>query len=108
MGYLYLIMAIFIEVIATNALKASDGFTKIGPSVIAILGYGVSLYLLSVVLKWIPVAIAYAIWSGVGIILVSVVAALMFKQLLDLPAIIGIALIASGVVVIHLFSKIAH
>lgn len=106
MGYLYLSIAIIAEVIGTNALKASQEFTKLGPSIIAIVGYGASLYLLSLVLKTIPVGIAYAIWSGVGITLITVTGAILFKQVPDIPAIIGMTMIMSGVAIINIFSKI--
>lgn len=105
MGYWYLAIAIITEVIATNALKASDGFTKLIPSIIVVVGYGTAFYFLSLVLKTIPVGVAYAIWAGMGIVLVSIVAAVMFKQVPDVPAIIGMVLIVSGVVVMNVFSK---
>lgn len=105
MGYWYLAIAIIAEVIATNALKASDEFTNLVPSIIVIVGYGTAFYFLSLVLKTISIGVAYAIWSGMGIVLVSVVAAVLFKQIPDIPAIIGMGLIVSGVVVIHVFSK---
>jgi len=108
MGYLYLAIAIVAEVIATNALKASDEFTRLTPSVIVVLGYGIAFYCLSLVLKTISVGVAYAIWAGMGIVLVAVVAAVMFKQVPDLPAIIGMLLIISGVVVIQVFSRTIH
>ena len=107
MGYLYLAIAIIFEIIATNALKASEEFTKLVPSIIVVVGYGSAFYFLSLVLKTIPVGIAYATWAGVGIALVAVVAAIAFKQIPDLPAIIGMGLIVSGVVVINVFSKTA-
>ncbi|WP_462320123.1 DMT family transporter [Halochromatium sp.] len=105
MGYLYLAIAIIAEVIATNALKASDGFTKLLPSLLVVGGYGVAFYLLALVLKTIPVGLAYAIWAGLGIVLVAVVAAVVFRQLPDLPGLIGMALIVAGVVIISAFSK---
>ena len=109
MGYLYLSIAIVAEVIATNALKASEEFTRPGPIIIVILGYSAAFYFLSLVLKTIPVGVAYAIWSGVGIVLIAIVAAIMFKQVPDLPAIVGMTLIVSGVIVINVFSKtISH
>jgi small multidrug resistance pump len=107
MGYLYLAIAIVSEVIGTNALKASDGFTKLIPSTIVIVGYGAAFYFLSLVLKSIPVGIAYAIWAGLGIVLVALAAAVIFKQIPDTPAIIGMVLIVSGVIVINVFSKTA-
>ncbi|NOR51295.1 MAG: QacE family quaternary ammonium compound efflux SMR transporter [Gammaproteobacteria bacterium] len=108
MGYWYLAIAIVAEVVATNALKASDEFTKLVPSIIVVVGYGAAFYFLSLVLKSIPVGIAYAIWAGMGIVLVAIVAAILFKQVPDLPAIIGMALIVSGVIVINVFSKVAN
>jgi small multidrug resistance pump len=107
MAYLYLIIAIVAEVVATNALKAAEGFTRFWPSLTVVLGYAVAFYCLSLVLKTIPVGIAYAIWAGLGIVLVAVVAAVIFGQVPDLAGIIGIALIVSGVVVVSLFSKTA-
>jgi len=106
MEYLYLSIAIIAEVIGTSALKASQEFTKLGPSIIAIAGYGASLYFLSLVLKTIPVGIAYAIWSGIGITLITITGAILFKQMPDIPAIIGMTMIMSGVVIINVFSKI--
>lgn len=109
MGYLYLAIAVVAEFIATNALKASEEFTKLGPSLAVVLGYSVAFYCLSVVLKTLPVGVTYAIWSGAGIVLIAVVAAVWFKQIPDTPAIIGMALIATGVLVINVFSKtISH
>lgn len=105
MGYLYLAIAIIAEVIATSALQASQGFSKIAPSILVVAGYAVSFYFLSLVLKSIPVGIAYAIWSGMGIVLITLVGVAVFKQMPDLPAILGMVLIVSGVVVIQLFSK---
>jgi|TARA_R110002073_G_scaffold25704_12_gene84840 small multidrug resistance pump len=104
-GYMYLAIAILSEVIATSALKSSDGFTKFGPSLVVILGYGISFYCLSVVLKTIPVGVAYAIWSGMGIVLITLLGWLVFSQRLDLPAFLGMALIVAGVIVIYAFSK---
>ena len=105
--WVYLITAIVSEVIATSALKASTGFTKPLPSVVVVIGYLVSFYFLSLTLKTIPVGIAYAIWSGVGVVLISVVAWLLYGQRLDLPALIGMGLIISGVMIINLFSNTA-
>jgi len=105
MGFVYLSVAIVAEVIGTSALKASGEFTKLWPSLIVVLGYGIAFYLLSLVLKTIPIGVAYAIWSGVGIVLIAVVGALFFKQVPDTPAIVGMGLIVSGVVVMNLFSK---
>lgn len=104
-NWLFLGTAILAEVIATSALKASDGFSRLLPSVIVVAGYGVAFYFLSLTLKAIPVGIAYAVWSGVGIVLVSLIAWLVFGQKLDTPALIGIGLIVAGVLVLNLFSK---
>ena len=105
MGYLYLAIAIIAEVIATNALKASEEFTRIGPSIVVMVGYGLAFYFLSLVLKTIPVGVAYAIWSGAGIVLITLVAAVLFKQVPDTPAILGMSLIVAGVITINVFSK---
>ncbi|MEO1202433.1 MAG: SMR family transporter [Pseudomonadota bacterium] len=109
MTYLYLTIAIVSEVIATTALKSSEGFTKPIASVVVVVGYGVAFYYLSLVLEKLPVGITYAIWSGLGIVLIGIVAAIAFRQVPDLPAVIGMLLIISGVVVINVFSKtVAH
>jgi small multidrug resistance pump len=105
MKWIFLSIAIIAEVIATSALKSAEGFTKLGPSIIVLFGYGIAFYFLSLTLKSIPVGIAYAIWSGVGIILISAIGYFFHKQTLDLPAIIGILFIMAGVIVINLFSK---
>ena len=107
MGYLYLGIAVAAEVIATSALKASDGFTRPLPTVIVALGYGVAFYFLSLVLKTVPVGVAYAIWSGAGIVLIGLIGWLVLKQPLDLPAMLGMGLIIAGVAVIQLFSRTA-
>ena len=106
-AYPYLGVAIIAEVIATTALRAADGFTQLWPSLISIVGYVVAFYFLSLTLRSMPVGVAYAIWSGVGIVLISLAGWLLYKQLLDLPALIGMGLIMAGVVVINLFSKTA-
>lgn len=105
MGYLFLSIAIFAEVIATSALKASEEFTRLGPSLVVITGYGLAFYFLALVLRTIPVGIAYAIWSGVGIVLIAMLGTVLYNQRLDTPAIVGISLIISGVVVINVYSK---
>ncbi len=105
MGYLYLAIAIIAEVVATNALKASDEFTKLIPSILVVLGYGIAFYCLALVLKTIPIGVTYAVWSGLGIVLVTIVAAIVFGQIPDAPAIIGMLLIVVGVVVMNVFSK---
>ena len=107
MPYLHLLGAIIAEVVATTALKASDGFTKFWPSLIVVIGYGIAFYLLSLVLKSIPTGVAYAIWSGVGVVLIALAAWLLQGQKLDAAAMIGMALIVAGVVVMNLFSKTA-
>jgi len=102
-------VAIVAEVVATSALNSSRQFTKLVPSLISIVGYAVAFYFLSHVLKTIPVGVAYAIWAGLGIVLIAIVGALLFEQLPDAPAIIGMALIVAGVVIINVFSKtISH
>ncbi|KZZ59424.1 multidrug transporter [Oleiphilus sp. HI0125] len=105
MAYLYLLIAIVSEVIGTSALKASEGFTKLGPSVLVVLGFSVAFYCLSLVLRSIPMGVAYAIWSGLGIFLISIVGFIIFDQKLDVAAIVGIVLIISGVVVMNVFSN---
>ena len=105
MGYIYLSIAIVSEVIATLALKASDGLSDYTYSTICIVGYLTAFYFLSLVLKTVPVGIAYAIWAGMGIVLISIFGAIAYKEMLDLPAIIGMCLIVLGVIVLNLFSK---
>ncbi|MDO5681068.1 MAG: multidrug efflux SMR transporter [Pelistega sp.] len=105
MAWLYLGLAIVAEIIATSALQATQGFTKLWPSVLTLLGYGLAFYFLSLTLRSIPLGIAYAIWSGVGIVCVSIIAYFLYKQSLDLPAVLGMSMIVGGVVIINLFSK---
>jgi small multidrug resistance pump len=105
MPYFYLAIAILAETLGTSLLKLSDGFTRLWPSLGVLAGYGVSFYLLSQVLRDIPTGIAYAIWSGVGIVLITLIAWVFFKQSLDTPAFIGLSLIVAGVLVINLFSN---
>jgi small multidrug resistance pump len=105
MTHLYLSIAIVAEVIATSALKSCEGFTRLWPSVVVVASYAVSFFFLSLTLRSMSVGIVYAIWSGAGIVLVSMIAWILFGQKLDVPAIIGIALIIAGVGVINLFSK---
>jgi len=107
MSYLYLGIAIFAEIIATSLLKASEGLTRFVPTVILGVGYLVAFYCLSMALKEIPTGIAYAIWSGVGIVLVALIAWIFQGQRLDLPAMIGMGLIIAGVLVMNLFSTTA-
>lgn len=106
-SYLILGLAIALEVVGTTALKASDGFTRLAPSLITGVAYAASFYALSLALKTIPVGVAYAIWSGVGIVLISVVGWVVFRQRLDAPAMVGLGLIIAGVLVVNLFSKSA-
>jgi small multidrug resistance pump len=109
LAYLYLAIAIVGEVVGTAALKASEEFTRLIPSLIVIVGYGTAFFFLTLALRTIPVGIAYAVWAGIGIVLISAAAWVLYKQTLDAPALIGIALIAVGVVVINAFSSsISH
>lgn len=104
-SYLYLGIAIVAEVIATSALKSSESFTRLWPSLLTLGGYALAFYFLSLTLRSIPVGIAYALWSGVGIVLISLLGWWVHKQTLDLPALLGLGLIIAGVLVINLFSK---
>jgi small multidrug resistance pump len=104
MPYLYLAIAIVAEVIGTSALKAAEGFTRPLASLVVVVGYGIAFYFLSLSLKTIPVGIAYAIWSGAGVALITLIGWIVFKQRLDAPALAGLALIVAGVVVIQVFS----
>ncbi len=103
--WLFLAVAILAEVVATTSLKASDGFRKPGPSLVVVVGYGLAFYFLSQTLKVIPVGITYALWSGFGVVLVSIAAWLLYGQKLDQPALVGIGLILAGVLVINLLSR---
>ncbi|HCU53240.1 MAG TPA: QacE family quaternary ammonium compound efflux SMR transporter [Gammaproteobacteria bacterium] len=105
MHWLYLAIAIISEVIATSALKAADGFTRWGPSVLVVLGYASAFYFLSLTLRSIPLGIVYAIWAGVGIALIALVGWVVYHQSLDLWALLGIGLIVAGVAVLNVFSK---
>ena len=105
MHWLYLSVAILSEVVATSALKAADGFSRWFPSLLVVTGYGLSFHFLSLTLRTIPLGIAYAIWSGVGVALVSLVGWAIYRQSLDIGAFVGIVLIVAGVVVLNLFSK---
>lgn len=104
-NWLFLAVAIISEVIATSALKSSEGFTKLVPSIIVVTGYGAAFYFLSLTLKSIPVGIAYAVWSGLGIVLVTAIAWVLYEQKLDAWGFVGIGLIISGVAVLNLLSK---
>ena len=105
--YLILGLAIVAEVIATSALKASNGFTRAIPSVIVVMGYAVAFYCLSVTLRTIPIGIVYAVWSGVGIILLAAIGWVVYGQKLDAAALVGLGLIIAGVLVVNLVSKTA-
>lgn len=104
MTYLYLAIAIVAEVVGTTALKASEQFTKPLPTLVVVIGYGVAFYTLTLVLRTMPVGIAYAIWAGVGVLLVALAGAVIYREVPDLPAVIGMSLIVAGVIVINLFS----
>ncbi len=104
--WLFLLIAILTEVVATSALKASAGFTRLLPSLIVVMGYGISFYAMSLALEAIPVGIAYAVWSGIGIVLITVAAWILYGQRLDLWAMIGIGFIIIGVIILNLLSKV--
>ena len=104
-GLLYLAIAIVGEVVATSFLRASAGFSQLVPTLVVVVGYGITFYFFSLALQTIPVGIGYAIWSGAGIVLISVIAYFVHGQTLDLPALIGMGLILAGVLVINLFSQ---
>ncbi len=107
--WIFLAVAIISEVIATSFLKSAEGFTRFWPSVVVVVGYLLAFYLLSLTLKTIPVGVAYAIWSGVGIVLIALSGWLFLGQSLDMPALIGLSLIVAGVAVINVFSRtVAH
>ncbi|MCI0757051.1 SMR family transporter [Teichococcus vastitatis] len=104
-AYAALAIAIVAEVIATSALKASDGFSRVWPSAVVVAGYGVAFFFLSITLRTVPTGIAYAIWSGAGIVLISAIGWIWFHHGLDAPAMIGLGLIVAGVAVVNLFSR---
>lgn len=104
-GYFHLGIAILTEIVATSALKASNGFTRLLPAVIAVVGYSISFYFLSLALRAIPLGIAYALWSGVGIVLLAAIGWFWYRQSLDIPALAGLSLIIAGILVIKLFSR---
>ncbi|WP_158774851.1 DMT family transporter [Cobetia sp. L2A1] len=105
MTYVFLVLAILAEVIATSALKASESFSRLGPSLVVVLGYGVSFYLLTLVLRDLPLGVTYAVWSGLGIVLVTLFGVVVYREVPDLPAILGLAMIVGGVAILHLFSS---
>lgn len=104
-NYVYLLVAIVFEVLATTALKETQGFTRLAPSVFTIAGYGLAFYFLSLTLRAIPVGLVYALWSGAGIVFITAIGWLWFRQSLDAPALVGIGFIMAGVAIINLFSK---
>ncbi len=105
MAYVYLAVAIVAEVIGTTSLKASDEFTRLVPSLVVVIAYSVSFYCLSTVVRSIPVGITYAIWSGLGVVLVAIAGAVVYNEIPDAPAILGMALILVGLVVMNVFSS---
>tara|TARA_R110002050_G_scaffold73014_4_gene157271 strand:- start:208 stop:540 length:333 start_codon:yes stop_codon:yes gene_type:complete len=105
-SWIFLSVAILTEVVATSALKASDGFSKLAPSIVVVVGYVLSFYFLSLALKSIPVGVAYATWAGLGIVLITLIAWVMYGQKLDLGALVGMTFILVGVVVMNLFSNV--
>jgi len=105
--FITLIVAVIFETIGTTALQASQQFTKPWPSIVVVIAYGVAFYLLALTLKSMPVGIMYAIWSGSGIVLIALIGWIVFRQTLDLPAILGMTLILAGIVIIQLYSKTA-
>jgi small multidrug resistance pump len=108
MKYVFLGLAIVFEVVGSSFMKSSDGFTKWLPSTVVVIAYITCFYFLSLALKTIPLGVAYAVWAGLGIVLTAAISVLVFKQKLDLPAIIGIIFIIIGVVIMNFFSKTAH
>jgi len=107
MHWLYLAIAIVAEVMGTSFLRSTAGFTKLLPSIMVVIGYGLAFFFLSLTLDRVPVGIAYAIWSGAGVTLIATIGWLFLGQKLDAPAIVGMGLIVAGVVVLNLFSKSA-
>ena len=108
MHYLYLILAVAFETIGTSALQASQQFSRLWPSVIVVVAYAIAFYLLALTLKYMPVGVVYALWSGLGIIFIAIIGWIVFGQRLDLPAIIGLAMIVGGIAVIQLLSNSTH
>ena len=105
LNYVYLLIAVAFEVTATMALKETDGFTRLWPSLISIVGYALTFYFLSLMLRTLPVGIVYALWCGLGIFFLVAVAWIFYRQALDAPALLGLGLIVAGVAIINLFSK---
>jgi len=107
MGYWYLVVAILSEVVATSALNTSQGFTRLWPSMVTVVGYCLAFYFLSLTLRTVPMGIAYAVWAGAGIVLIAISGAIFFKQLPDLPAVLGMLFIIVGVVLVSAVSRTA-
>jgi small multidrug resistance pump len=105
MSWFYLAIAIAAEIVATTALKASEGFSRLYPSIFTCIGYGIAFYCLALALRTIPVGVAYAIWSGAGIVAISIIGYVLFRQSLDFAAVTGIGLIVAGVIVLNVFSR---
>ena len=103
--YVFLFIAVFFEVLGTSTLKATEGFTRPGPSAVTLLSYATAFYVLSLTLETVTVGIAYAIWAGFGVVLITLIGWVVYGQRLDAAAIVGIALILIGVLVVNLFSK---
>lgn len=103
--YIYLIIAVAAETIGTTALQASQQFSRLWPSLLVLVAYGFSFYMMGLTLKFMPVGIVYAIWSGLGILMIAIIGFVIFGQRLDWPAVLGMALIMTGIVIIHLFSR---
>lgn len=106
--YIFLFIAVSLEVIGTTALKASNSFTNLLPTVLTIISYVVGFYVLSLVMRTLPVGITYALWSGLGIILITILSSFVFKEIMDAPAVIGMGFIITGIIIIQLFSKHGH
>ncbi len=104
MQFVYLFIAVIAETVGTSAIQASQQFTRFWPSVVVVIGFAIAFYFLSLTLKTMPVGIMYAMWSGLGIVLISLIGLFVFGQKLDLPALLGMAMIVAGIVIIHLFS----
>lgn len=107
-AYTFLVIAILFELVAVTALKSSNGFTRVWPTIIMLSCYCGSMFFLSLVLRTLPLGITYAVWSGIGIVFIAVIGVFYHKEVLDLPAVIGISLILSGVVILNLFSNVVH
>ncbi|WP_293577499.1 SMR family transporter [Phaeobacter sp.] len=103
--YIYLVLAVIAETVGTTALQASQQFSRLGPSILVAVAYGLAFYLMALTLRNMPVGVVYAIWSGLGIFFIAIIGWLVFGQRLDLPAVLGLILIMAGILIIHLFSK---